>query len=112
MAAPSRVYVGVVVFGLIASLVTVTYTAMFLSGYRPPPEPPLIYLEPPEEPAKQFFLVLASIFSVAFTVFAWRQLVAGAREDRQTRERRARLAKEQKAYARMEREKKRPPGYT
>ena len=112
MALPSRVYVGVFVFGLIASIVTLTYTALFLSGYRPPPEPPLIYFEPPDEPAKQFFLVLSSLLCVGFTVFAWRRLVAGARRDVETRRRRAELAREQQRYRRTEQENKRPPGYT
>ncbi len=98
MAVPSRVYVGVFVFGLIASIVTLTYTALFLSGYQPPPDPKVITFDPPEEPAKRFFLVLASLFSIGLTVVAWRLLIEGARQDAKTRQRRAELAKEQKKY--------------
>lgn len=98
MAVPSRVFFGVFIFGLIASLVTLTYTLLFLSGYRPPPEPPLIYFEPPEEPAKQFFLVLSSFVSVGLTISAWRMMVTGARRDAAVRRRREELAKEQRAY--------------
>lgn len=87
-------------------MLTLTYTALFLSGYRPPPEPPLIYFEPPEDPAKQFFLVLSSVVSIGLTVAAWRLMVAGARRDARTRRRRDELVKQQKAY------RKRPPGPT
>ena len=110
VAVPSRVFVGVVVFGLIASLVTGTYTLLILSGYQPPPDPTVITFEPPEEPSKRFFLVLSTIFSVALTPYAWRELVRGARRDASRRQQREALERQQKAYARQMREGKRPPG--
>lgn len=112
MRVPSRVYVGILVFGLIASLTTLTYTVLFLSGYRPPPEPPLIYLEPPAEPAKQFFLILASLFSIGLTVMAWRELLASARRDASLRRRREEVARLQRRYKQQVRDERRPPGPT
>lgn len=110
MAVPSRVYVGVVVFGLIASFVTGAYTLMILSGYQPPPDPTVITFEAPEEPAKRMFLVMSTFFSIALTVFAWRELVKGARRDASRRQQRAALEKEQRRYAKQHKEGRRPPG--
>lgn len=88
MAVPSRAFVGILVFGLICTFVVVPYTAMMLSGYQPPPQAPYEALFPePEalEPGVALVLVLASLFSVALVVSAWRGLVRGARVDRDLR---------------------------
>lgn len=106
MAVPTRVYVGVVVFGVIAALVTLTYTALVLSGVRQPPDPsePYQVLFPPEGSSipvgEQVFLGIASLFSVAVTVWAWRTLVSGARADAAMRRSRAEDAKRQRDRSR------------
>lgn len=112
MAVPSRVFVGVFIFGLIASLVTGAYTLLILSDYQPPPDPTVITFEPPEEPSKRLFLALSTFFSIALSVYAWRELVHGARRDARRRQRREELAKEQRRFARQNREGRRPPGAT
>lgn len=96
VAVPSRAFVGMVVFGLIASLAVVPYTLLVLSGYEPPPEAPYeaIYPGPDRfQPGDKLVLVLASVFSIAVTVFAWRGLLHGARMDTEMRQEK-RAAKE------------------
>ncbi|MGB0653040.1 MAG: hypothetical protein ACPGQL_07545 [Thermoplasmatota archaeon] len=116
MAVPSRVYVGVVVFGLITALVTVPYTSLVLAGYRQPPEPtqPYQVLFPVEgEPlaaGEVLFLLLACAFSVALTVLSWRALLRGAREDAAKRKRARELERDVKLYALQNRHARRPPG--
>jgi hypothetical protein len=87
VAIPSRAFVGMVVFGLIASLAIVPYTLLILSGYEPPPDAPYQAIFPAEHysPGDKAVLVLASAFSVAVTIFAWRGLLHRAREDRNLR---------------------------
>ncbi len=97
VAVPTRVFVGVLVFGLITAMLTLTYTALVLGGYRQPPEPEAPYqvLFPPEGQdvpvGESLFLVLASLFSLALTVTAWRSLVAGARRDAERRRKQAEI---------------------
>lgn len=109
MAVPSRVYVGITVFGVIASLLTVTYTVLVLTGLRPAPLSPMLSFDRADEPALLLFLVVASLLSVALTVIAWRTLLKGARRDARRRLARQRLVAEQRRYAAQRR---RPPGQT
>lgn len=95
VAIPSRAFVGMVVFGLIASLAVVPYTLLILSGYEPPPDAPYEAIFPGPggtDTGDKIVLVLASAFCVTVTVFAWRGLLGRARADvelrRQARERR------------------------
>ncbi|MHB1262083.1 MAG: hypothetical protein ACYC2H_10250 [Thermoplasmatota archaeon] len=92
MAVPSRAFVGMVVFGLIASLAIVPYTLLVLSGYQPPANAPYWQEFFPRtfSVGDKITLALASLFSLAVTVFAWRGLLHGARMD--TRMRRDREA--------------------
>jgi hypothetical protein len=88
VAVPSRAFVGMVVFGLIASLAIVPFTILVLSGYEPAPDALYKVLYPGPEnfsPGDKITLVLASLFSLAVTVFAWRGLLHGARMDTQMR---------------------------
>lgn len=92
MAIPSRAFVGILVFGLIASLAVIPFTGLVLSGYQPPPDAPHknLFPEPEESSAgSRIVLVLASLFCLAVVVSAWRGLVQGARLDRQLRANRA-----------------------
>ncbi len=110
MAVPSRVFVGVTVFGLIASLLTVPYTILALTGFRPEALSPVLSFDGAAEPGLMAFLVLASMFSLAVAFVGWRSLVQGARRDARRRDARARLVKEQEAYKRRLRaEAQRPP---
>lgn len=113
MAVPSRAFVGILVFALLATLAVVPYTFLVLSGYEAPPETPYESLFPePEESAvgTNIFLVLASLFCVALVVAAWRGLLHGARLDRRLREERAARAKAPKPAAAGKVEEE-PPGY-
>lgn len=109
MGVPSRAFVGILVFGLIASLAIVPYTLLVLSGYRPPPEAPYeaIFPEDPFRAGDKLALVLASLFSVAVAIFAWRGLLAAARGDRALRER----LESERAAARDRMPPPPPPGY-
>lgn len=112
MAVPTRIFVGITLFGLIATLMTATYAGLVLSCYTPPPSSPIP--SPPTCDAfsvgHKVFLVLATLFSGAFTVLAWRSLLAGARMDRakrQARQESARMGESVESEAPDE-----PPGYT
>lgn len=77
-----------VVFGLIASLAVLPYTVLVLSGYEPPPDAPYKVIFPGPDRfsvGDKITLVLASLFSLAVTVFAWRGLLHGARMDTEAR---------------------------
>lgn len=115
MAVPSRAFVGMVVFGLIASLAIIPYTALVMSGYAPPPDSPQeVYLRQPSayEAGDKIVLVLGCIFSVGITVFAWRGLLAGARRDARRREElKAGKGASGKTAADESRDE-RPPGYS
>ncbi len=97
VATPTRVYVGVLVFGLITAMLTLTYTALVLGGYRQPPQPEAPYqvLFPPQGTevavGETLFLIIASLFSLALTVWAWRSLVEGARRDAKRRRKQAEI---------------------
>ena len=93
MAVPSRAFVGILVFGLIACLAVIPFTFLVLSGYQPPPDAPHKNLFPEPQassPGSSLVLVLASLFCVAVVVSSWRGLVNGARLDRQLRQERER----------------------
>lgn len=104
MALPSRVFVGITVFGLIATLLTVPYTALLLSGYRPPVLSPVLGFRDPATPGTIAFLVLASLFSIGLTAWAWRSLVAAARQDAKRRRARRAVAQEAQRYAKQQKE--------
>lgn len=92
MAVPSRAFVGILVFGLIATLAIVPYTVLLLSGYRPPPATPYEALFPAADESAggtKLVLVIASLFCVGLVVSAWRGLLHGARLDRRLRAERA-----------------------
>jgi hypothetical protein len=77
-----------VVFGLIATLTIVPYTLLVLGGYEPPPDAPYQAIFPGPERfsvGDKITLVLASLFSIMVTVFAWRGLLHGARMDTKMR---------------------------
>lgn len=110
VAVPSRAFVGMVVFGLIASLAVVPYTLLVLGGYQPPPTAPswrTLFPTAGFSAGDKMVLALASAFSVAVTVFAWRGLLQGARQDRELRQQIA--AERQAAKERMPPPP--PPGY-
>lgn len=109
MAVPSRAFVGMVVFGLIASLAVVPYTLLILSGYEPPPNAPYqaIFPEDQNTAGDKVVLVLASLFCVAVTVFAWRGLLHRARMDVQLR----RELKARRLEAKTRLPPPPPPGY-
>lgn len=88
MAVPSRAYVGILTFALLASLAVVPYTILILVGYEAPPEAPheLLFPEPQEsDPGTKVVLVLASLFCLALVFVSWRGLLAVARRDAQVR---------------------------
>lgn len=104
-------YVGVVVFGLIASLSVLAYTVLILVGYQPPAESPyeLLFPEPEETvPGQTLFLSLAVLFTVGFTAVAWRALLRGAREDLAIQRNRRELEAE---LRRRKHDEDGPPGY-
>lgn len=78
-----------VVFGLIASLAIVPYTLLVLGGYEPPPDAPYKAIFPGPDRfslGDKLALGLASLFSLALTIFAWRGLLHGARMDTRMRQ--------------------------
>jgi hypothetical protein len=84
VAVPSRIFVGLTVFGLITSLALIAFTALVLSDYQPAPDAPYQVIFPEEEQSAagtKVFLILATLFCIAFTVLCWRALLAGARHD-------------------------------
>ncbi len=115
MAVPSRAFVGILVFALLATLAVVPYTLLVLSGYQPPPETPYEALFPPAEETTagtKIALGMASLFCLALVVAAWRGLLHGARLDRQLRRERAARAQERKEQAAKPKVvEEQPPGY-
>lgn len=85
MAIPSRVFVGLVVFGLIASLAIIPYTLLVLSGYEAGNSSPLLPENSEFTLGDKLVLVLGSLFSLALSVTAWRGLLRGARHDAEVR---------------------------
>ena len=97
MAVPSRAFVGILVFALIACLAVVPYTVLILAGYEPPADAPheLLFPEPSETSAgDKVVLVLASLFCLALAVAGWRGLLGVARQDARMRRERAARASE------------------
>lgn len=97
MAVPSRIFVGITMFGLISALVVVPFTLL------------VVTCDPAStgtffgrfagndctvfSPGQKVFLALASILTVSFTVLSWKALLAGARRDAIRRRRAAQAAK-------------------
>lgn len=92
MGVPSRAYVGILTFALLASLAIVPYTVLILAGYQPPPEAPHELLFPDAgdavQPGTKVVLSVASLFCLALVVASWRGLLASARRDAQRRQER------------------------
>lgn len=112
MAVPSRVYVGVVTFGLIVVLPILAYASLLLVGYTPPPTAPheiLFPEEPVRDASEVVFLVIAILFSVAFTVYAARALVNGARRDERKRQAIKDLRRDLQRAKRDRQNRMRPP---
>ncbi len=103
---PSRVFVGITVFGLLATVLIVPYTFLVFTGLNPAAISPILSFDGADDPGFRVFLVLASGMAIGLTVFAWRGLLAGARRDAKRREARADVVREQRRY------KRRPPGHT
>lgn len=99
-------YVGVVVFGLIAFLAIMAYGALLLAGYEAPPDSPFELLFPPEsdgpDVGEVLFTGLAAAFALVFTILAWRRLLSGARSDAAKRRRLRELRSELDQYKRQE----------
>jgi hypothetical protein len=111
MAVPSRAFVGILVFGLIATLAIVPYTILLLSGYHPPPQTPYEALFPQDDESAggtKLVLVIASLFSLALVVSAWRGLLHGARLDREMRQAKAAAQSAPSSSATSDEQ---PPGY-
>jgi hypothetical protein len=102
MAVPSRVFVGLVIFGLIASLALVPFTILVLTGYEPEDGSPLLPGRSEFGVGDKLVLILGSLFGLALTYVAWRGLVQGARHD-------AKLRKQKQGD--KSRRDEPPPGY-
>lgn len=89
MAVPSRIFVGITLFGLLCCVLLVPYTVLVLACQAQ------YAADLPGVPCAEIslgtrlLLLLASLFAVAFTVLSWRALLAGARRDRLRRQARA-----------------------
>lgn len=108
MAVPSRIFVGITMFGLISALVIVPLTVLVVSC-DPSSTGSLFGRFAGNDctvfsAGQKVFLVLASLLTVGFTVLAWRALLAGARRDAIRRRRAA-----QEASTKPE-QSLRPPG--
>lgn len=104
---PLRAYVGLTIFGLITGLLVLSYGLLWLTGYTPSPESPaeLLFPDPPErDTGLGLFLAAAGAFCAAFTIWAWRRLMIGAREAVDAKKKIQSLKKELD-------EKRNPPGY-
>lgn len=89
MAVPSRIFVGITLFGLLCCVLLVPYTVLVVACHAQYAEdlPGIPCADIPI--GTRLLLVLASVFAVAFTVLSWRALLAGARRDRARRRARA-----------------------
>jgi hypothetical protein len=85
VAVPSRIFVGITMFGLISALVVVPFTFLVVSC--DPDSTSQLFGQFAGNDCTVFstgqkiFLGLASLLTVSFTVLAWRALLAGARRD-------------------------------
>lgn len=84
MAVPSRIFVGITIFGLISTLVVVPFTVVVLTCQTD--EAGILDQVGGSDctvfsAGLKLFLGLASVLTVAFTVLSWRALLAGARRD-------------------------------
>lgn len=79
---PARMYVGVVVFGLIATLVLLGLTLFFFAGYDAPDgKIPLVEHKREFSWPYKVFGTAGTVMAAGFTVGAWRALLRGARAD-------------------------------
>ena len=79
MAVSGRIYIGVLVFSLIAALTVVPTTIMIVSGYEPPSVLPL------QDPdgyslGDKLAFSIASLITIVLVVASWRMLINGARQ--------------------------------
>lgn len=93
VAVPSRIFVGITMFGLIAALVVVPFTLVVVTC-APGAAQPLLGLFAGSDctvfgPGQKIFLGVASLLTVVFTVMSWRALLAGARQEAVRRARQA-----------------------
>lgn len=91
VAVPSRIFVGITIFGLLSAFVVVPFTVLVVTC-DPDSQEPLFTQFGGTACAtfgagQKIFLALASILTVAFTVLAWKALLAGARRDAMRRRR-------------------------
>ena len=114
MAVPSRAFVGILVFALLASLAIVPYTVLILAGYEPAPDAPhdLLFPEPSDtSPGDRITLVLASAFCLGLVAAAWRGLLLAARQDAARRKARRESQANGPATGVRAVEDEQPPGY-
>jgi hypothetical protein len=85
VAVPSRIFVGITIFGAISSLVVVPFTLLVVTCN---PEAPFLESDCTVfGEGQKVFLLMASVLTVAFTVLSWKALLAGARRDALRRKR-------------------------
>lgn len=114
MPLPSRAFVGILVFGAMATLLVGGYTTLVLSGYEPPDTSAPVFFAPPEDgyPAGQkMLLVVASLACLLLTFVAWRQLLERARGDAAARDASRQERPPRPAPASRSRMPPPPPGY-
>lgn len=103
VAVPSRIFVGLTVFGLICTLLIVPISLVVLLDVHPAPDLFDYARVGAFTVSQKIFLAIASLFSLAFTWLSWRSLLAGARRNRALREALAARKSEDDAGP--------PPGY-
>lgn len=96
VAVPSRIFVGITMFGLITALVVVPFTLVVVTC-APGTTQPFLGQATGDctvfGPGQKIFLGVASLLTVAFTVLSWRALLAGARREAVRRAQQAQHAK-------------------
>jgi hypothetical protein len=104
VAVPSRIFVGITMFGLITALVVVPFTFVVVTCAPGAAQSVLGPFAGGDctvfGPGQKIFLGVASLLTVAFTVMSWRALLAGARREA--------VLRAQQAHA-PEKERKGPP---
>ena len=88
MAVPARIFVGITVFGLIATVVTGAFAVIVLSCNDRPTNDPVPAAEGRCDAygtGLKVLVVMATLFSGAFTYLAWKSLLGGARAMREGR---------------------------
>ena len=117
VAVPTRIFVGITVFGLVCSVLTLAAFVLLFTCNAPPPQSVVDLQQRACQTftgGQKVFLGLAAAFSIAFTVLAWRSLLAGARNDRARRQARAARPASGEApppSAPAAKHEEQPPGY-